>query len=161
MTRALVHIGLAAVVALAPVLCCCKARGLNAASQATPPSTPVSLPLPTESCCFVSITPKKTSCHESALPEPVPAKPTEHKPATPRTPAPCVCCDERPAAAHTESKPQVAAAEPTGELIASAMVSLVAGCPEHFGLFRGLHPPDRVGVDVRFDTLFVRHVLRC
>jgi hypothetical protein len=32
---------------------------------------------------------------------------------------------------------------------------------EHLGLLGGLDPPERAGVDTRYQALFVRHVLRC
>jgi hypothetical protein len=101
---------------------------------------------------------KSTCCHEALpAPKPVPTKPTESKP--PADPESCACCAERPAAAQTETKPVVAAAQPTGELIAVAV--LVAGSPEHLGLFRGSHPPERTGVDARSAALFDRHVMHC
>jgi hypothetical protein len=73
----------------------------------------------------------------------------------------CACCVEQPAAAQTESKPQVAAAVPTGELLPPAHFLPDAGCSAHSGLFRGLHPLDSAGADARFDALFLRHTLRC
>jgi hypothetical protein len=161
MTRALVHLGLAATLVLAPALCCCQARLLGAAPQASvdasaPTTLPVPAPKPIESCCSRA---KKSLCHESA---PIPAKPGEPCP-QPLEPAPqpCACCLDRPDAAQTESKPAIESAQPTGEMFTPVLVVLAASCPEHLGLSRGLQPPDRAGVDVRFTTLFVRHQLHC
>lgn len=152
MTRSLVHIGLALALVLAPTLCCCKVRGLAGAAYAAPPQSP-QLPPPVASCHGTT----KSCCHEP--PPDAPAR-TDHKPAPRPAPGSCACCAERPDAAQTESKPTVAAAEPTGELLPLAL-ALGAGAPEHLGLVRGLHPPDRAGVDARSAALIDRHVMRC
>jgi hypothetical protein len=159
MTRALIHLGLTAALVVAPVLCCCKARALVAAPlPSIPTSIPAPAPKPVESCCSKLM---KAACHDAA-PTPSPAVPAEPKPQPMEAPhSPCACCLERPDAAKTEAKPAVQAAEPTGELASPAVAALVAICPEHLGLCRGLHPPDRAGVDVRTAALFERHVLRC
>ena len=60
-----------------------------------------------------------------------------------------------------ESPPTVSDPEPTGVLIPIALLGLTALPPEHLGLVGGLNSPERAGVDVRSDSLFVRHVLRC
>ncbi len=92
------------------------------------------------------------------MPKSAPAKPADSKPAKPSAPESCACCVERPDAAKTESKPTVAAAEPTGELRSLAVAALAAGSPEHTGRFRGV---DRSGVDARSAALFARHVMHC
>jgi hypothetical protein len=106
---------------------------------------------------------KSTCCHEApAAPKHVPTKPNEPQPAEsqpPADPQSCACCAERLGAAQTETKPVVASAQPTGELI--AVTALVAGSPEHLGLFRRAHPSERTGVDARSAALFDRHVMRC
>jgi hypothetical protein len=156
-TRAFIHVGLAVAIALAPTLCCCQARGLGAVAHAAAPEPP-----PVESCCAHAAKPKHSCCHGIEEPAPpVPAHSPNHKPAAPKPPAPCACCLERPTAAQTESKPQVAAAAATGELLPPAHVALSAGFPTHSGLFRGRHPFDLAGVDARYETLFLRHTLRC
>jgi hypothetical protein len=103
----------------------------------------------------------KTSCCDSTTPIATNSPKHDHNPAKPDAPRPCVCCSERPDAALTESRPAVAAPGPTGERLPPASVGLAAGSPEHLGLFRGLRPPERAGVDVRSAALFDRHVLRC
>lgn|SRR5579883_134635 len=163
--RALVHIGLAAALILAPVLCCCKVvptRLFGHAASGSVSTTRVPTPSPaqhtSESCCMKV---KTTCCHESPAPLSTSAPvPTQH-PDSPTAPAPCACCVERPDAAQTETKLSVDAAQPTGELIPPAMIAVVAGCPEHLGLVHGFHSPDPAGVDVRSEILFARHVLRC
>jgi hypothetical protein len=153
--RAFVHVGLAVAIVLVPTLCCCKLGWLNTPAYAAPSSTQTSTSAaPAESCCVKT---KPSCCHEKA-PKPE-QKPTQHKPAKPTTPDACGCCTERPDAAQTETKPVVAAAEPTGEWL--AVTALVAGSPEHFGLVRRSHPPDGTGVDARSAALFDRHVMRC
>jgi hypothetical protein len=151
MTRALVHIGLALALVLAPTLCCCQVRGLGAVAHAAPSQLP-QLPAPSDPCQSK----KKSCCHESPK---APTKPTDHKPAPQHAPSACACCAERPDAAQTESKPTIAAAEPTGELL--PLANALAGAPEHLGLVRGLSPTDRTGVDARSAALFDRHVMRC
>ncbi len=157
--RALVHIGLSVAVLLAPALCCCKVRGLSAATRATPADeAPVHAPL--EPCGMKA---KSSCCHESndrSEPEPFPA-PSTPKPTKPGTPESCPCCGERPDAAQTESQPTGAAPEPTGELLAFSVATLAAGSPAHAGRFHGLFPPERAGVDARSAALFERHVMRC
>jgi hypothetical protein len=155
MTRVLVHIGLSALLVIAPALCCCKARELGSAVRAAPLPAPAPA-APVHSCCV-----KTHSCCHDALPDaPKPtAEPTQHHQKPQSTPSSCACCAERPAAAQTESKPTVAAAEPTGELLPLFDAALV-GSPEHFGPVRG-QPPDRTGVDARSAALFERHVMRC
>ena len=164
--RALVHVGLSVAFVLAPTLCCCKARGLGAVVHAAPAPGHASCPNPlpaqpveVESCCVKA---KTSCCHESNdAPQSAPAKPTGSKPAEPSAPGSCACCVERPDAAQTETKPTVAAAEPTGELLSLAVAALAAGTSEHPGRFRGSHPSDRTGVDARSAALFERHVMRC
>jgi len=159
--RPFVHVGLTVALVLAPALCCCKARGLGATAHAAhasaPTPTPESVPaIPVESCTKA----KSSCCHEpTEAPESVPATPTENQPAQPANPDSCACNTQRPDAAHTETKPVVAAAEPTGELLAVA--ASVVGSLEHFGLVWRSHPPDWTGVDTRSEALFARHVLRC
>jgi hypothetical protein len=155
--RALVHVGLAVVITLAPVFCCCKVLGSGAGAHAAPAPAPPATPRPVESCCAPAAKPHKSCCDEIEEPAPTP----DDQPAAPKSPASCACCAERPTAAQTESKPQVAAAEPTGEILPPAHFALAAGLPAHSGLFRGLHPPDFAGADARFEALFLRHTLRC
>lgn len=150
MTRALVHIGLAAALVLAPALCCCKARGL-AAAPASP--SPAQSPPSNHSCCAKV----HSCCHEDAEP---PAKPSAPEPAPRHSPGSCACNAERPAAAQTESKPTVAAAEPTGELVPLPHAAL-AGASEHRGFGRGPRPPNAAGADAKSAALFDRHVMRC
>jgi len=149
MTRALVHIGLAVVFALAPTLCCCKARILTVAAHAVPTSAPLSEPAPQNHSCCVKVV---SCCHEAAEP---PAKPNE--PAPQPTPESCACNAERPDAAQTESKPTVAAAEPTGELVPLPHTTL-RSLSEHRG---GSHPRRSTGADAKSAALFDRHVMRC
>lgn len=152
MTRTLVHVGLAAMFVIAPALCCCQARVFSDAAHAAPASPqPTQTPQPEESCCKKV----RSCCHEEGEP-PAPGK---HAP----EPAPrhdsCACNTERPDAAQTESKPTVAAAEPTGELVALPHAALVAS-PAHRGSSRGARPP-HAGTDAKSAALFDRHVMRC
>jgi hypothetical protein len=151
--RALVHIGLAMALVVAPTFCCCKVRGLGAVAHAAPAPQPAS-PLPVESCGMKA---KASCCHIPKAP-PAPTEQPDSSPAKPAGSNSCACCGERPDAAQTESKPTVAAAEPTGELLA---VAAVAGFPEHAARSCGTHPTGRAGVDARSAALFERHVLRC
>lgn len=148
MTRTLVHVGLAVMFVIAPALCCCKARGFTAVAKATPTSPQTAqTPQTEESCCQ-----KIRSCCEDATDPPVVPEPA------PRHDS-CACNTERPTAAQTESKPTVAAAEPTGELVALPHAALVAS-PEHRGPNRGAHPPN-AGTDAKSAALLDRHVMRC
>lgn len=159
MTRVLVHLGLAAALVVAPVLCCCQARAAAFSHQtvlhAPAPASdvvPATAFAPIHSCCG--------KAKQSAPQEPAPAKPAEPLP-SPHAPPTCACCLERPVATQTERAPVMEAAAPTGELLPLAVVALTAGCAKHSGLGHGLDVPDRAGVDVRFASLFERHVLRC
>ena len=145
MMRSLAHFGLSLAVILAPALCCCNLRWMAAAGEvAHCPTCPP--PAAEDACC------KKSCCHE-VEPEPAPTAPT-------KAPAPSCCCSaERPVAANTEAKPDVPAAEFTGEILALAHTPALA--PEHTRLASGLDPPERAGVDARSAVLFDRHVLRC
>ena len=144
MTRALVHIGLAAACILAPVLCCCQVRTLGASAHASP------IPAPAlESCCA-----KREKADPARSPTSATIPPTKPQPASPRAPQSCLCCAERPAAVKAESGPTLRPAGPTGEFLP---LTLAAGYIEH----RGLQPPRQFGGNVRFDALFIRHVLRC
>jgi hypothetical protein len=154
--QALTRVGLAVLLVLTPAFCCCKTRGLTATARTAPRPAPEQAPV--ESCRLKA----KHSCCDT-LPEqqdaPTPVTPIEHKPTKPASPDGRACCLARPDAAQTEGKPVVAAAEPTGELLAVA--ALLAGSPEHLVLVRRSHPSDRAGVDARSAALFARHVLRC
>lgn len=142
--RTLLHVGLAALLTLAPALCCCNVRLFTGRAAASPnPTRP--------SCCH----PKPVCCHEKEKAEtPAPA------PAAPEPPA-CKCFGERPDATPPEAAPTVADPEPTGELVPLGLLGLAGVSPEHLGLVGGLGPPERAGVDARSAALFDRHVLRC
>ena len=164
--RALVHVGLAALLVLAPAFCCCNIRLLTglvaAADRLTPtcPACPEHLtpqPAPPASPCCHSEATKATpkSCCHQAEPE---KKPAPKSPA----PQPSQCCfDQRPVATAPEAATKPADPQPTGELLPLALVGLAGISPEHLGLLGGLEPPERAGVDTRSATLFDRHVLRC
>src|SRR5262245_34576573 len=99
MLRALIHIGLSALLVIAPALCCCNVRvltGLRAASPGQPPACPsCAEPAPpaTPSCCHAEKTlakpVRKASCCRVAEPaaEPAPSGTNDTKP-TPWKPAP-------------------------------------------------------------------------
>jgi hypothetical protein len=155
--RAWFHVGLAALLVLAPALCCCNIPWLS--SHAT--ASAASLPCP--SCPeSVATAPVSHSCCDQDEAPPA-AAPVAKSPAERQTPAPmhCQCCVDRPDAARPEAAPTVATPEPTGELLPVAFLGPVAVAPEHLGLLRGLDPPERAGVDALHEALFARHVLRC
>lgn len=159
MLKAISHFGLSALLVIAPALCCCNVRLL--AGQAGAHSTCPKPEAPLPSCCQsakpVAKTVKKPSCcHQTDEPK----GDSPSKPASPK-PSHCSLCDEKPHATAPENAPSVAAPEPTGELLPLALIGLSAVAPEHIGLVGGLEAPDRIGVDVRFTTLFEHHVLRC
>ena len=161
MTRALLHIGLAAATVFAPVLCCCKAGVFHPTTGAAALAPSPADRAPTDSCCRKAPgLGAKSCCHEQPEP-PRPTSPADDHSKRPPAPDGCACCNERPDAAQTESKPTVSPAEPTGERLPLAGAPHAAGSPEHLGRFRGLPPPGRVGVDARFAALYERHVLRC
>ena len=153
--RASLHIGLAALLVLAPALCCCNIPWLSSHATAS-----ASLPCP--SCpASVATAPVSHACCDQD--EAAPAAPVAQSPAERQAPTPthCQCCVDRPDTARTELAPTVAVPEPTGELLLVAFLGPVAVAPEHLGLLRGLDPPERAGVDARYESLFARHVLRC
>jgi len=164
MVRAFVHVGLSALLLIAPALCCCNVRLVAGVATASPVQThasaPAPEPAPLPSCCRTEKPApkpaKKASCCHDADPKPAPQPAPE-----PAKPTRCDCCGERPAATAPEGAPTVAAPEPTGELVPLALVGLADTSPEHLGLPGGLDPPGRTGVDTRSATLFERHVLRC
>ncbi len=170
MLQALIHIGLSALLVVAPALCCCNVRllaGQIAAlseQQASCPDCPQPAPPPVPSCCqtekpAAKPVKKASCCHEAQSPssdsKSAPAKPAQPKPSR------CDFCGERLEATTPEIAPSVASPKPTGELIPFAFLAIAAVAPEHLGLLGGLKPPERAGVDTRFTTLFEHHVLRC
>ena len=70
-------------------------------------------------------------------------------------------CFVQPDAIPPESAPEVTDPQPMGELIPIALLGLTALPLEHLGLLGGFDSRERAGVDPRFDSLFMRHVLRC
>jgi hypothetical protein len=153
--RASLHVGLAALLVLAPALCCCNIPWLSGHATAS-----ASLPCP--SCPeSVATTPVPHSCCDPD--EDPPASPVAQSPAERQAPAPthCQCCVDRPDAARPEAAPTVAVPEPTSGLLPVAFLGPMAVAPEHLGLLRGLDPPERAGVDALHEALFARHVLRC
>jgi hypothetical protein len=169
MLRAVVHVGLSALLVIAPALCCCNVRLLAGAAVASPVQTPASAPAPQPaplpSCCHtekpVPKPAKKASCCHDAGPASADTKSVPQPAPKPAKPSRCDCCGERPAATPPEGAPSVAAPEPTGELVPLALVGLADISPEHLGLSGGLEPSGRTGVDTRSAALFERHVLRC
>lgn len=153
MTRALIYIGLALALVLAPTLCCCKAGWLTpTAGSALTRVIAQPTSGPAESCCHRV---KKACCdtgthdHTSTSPE---------KPGPAHAPV-CACCQERPEAAPPEGAVTESNPQPTGELLALALSDLL-GAPVHavsprFTIALG------AGVDARYSALFERHVLRC
>jgi hypothetical protein len=155
MLRSLIHFGLAALLVIAPALCCCTVRLL--AGQLTPfprpnptcPACPPSEPA-LESCCQAGETAGRD------------ADPKQHsKHPKPISPQHCDMCFVQPDAIPPESAPEITDPQPMGERIPIALLGLTALPIEHLGLLGGLDPPERAGVDPRFDSLFMRHVLRC
>jgi hypothetical protein len=162
--RASLHIGLAALLVLAPALCCCNVSWFGGRASAAVTSLPCpSCPESTPATPAPKAPVRHSCCHEEE-PAPVVAIPVHATPAKHDAPghAPrCQCCTDRPAAALPEPGPVIAAPEPTGELLPLALPGLAAVAPEHLGLLRGLDPPERAGVDALYEALFARHVLRC
>ena len=178
--RALVHIGLAALLVVAPALCCCNlgllTRHAGAATRGCPSCESADLPAapqpadPKPACCQSQLQPErpgKMSCCGAVETPADPAPRHDHGANAPAKPQPtpfpgkCQCCGERPAATSPEAAPAVADPEPTGERLPLAVLRLTALPPEHLGLLGGLRPPERAGVDARSESLFSRHVLRC
>lgn len=161
--RALVHVGLAALLVIAPALCCCNLHYLTGRAVAAPcpscthvPAAPVEAATP--SCCrheapLEPVT--KSCCHEADAPESTPAPlPKPHAPE-------CKCAAERADTAPPQAAPEVAAPEPTGEVLLVAVLLQSAVPLEHLGLVGGLDPPGRAGVDSKSEALFSRHAMRC
>ena len=155
MIRSLIHVGLAALLVIAPALCCCTVRFLagqltpspppNHTCPACPPSEPA---LP--SCCQAAETARREADQKQHTKHPKPISP-QH----------CDMCFAQLDAIPPESAPEVTDPQPMGEPIPIALLGLTALSPEHLGLLGGLDPSERAGVDPRFDSLFMRHVLRC
>lgn len=161
--RALVHVGLAVMLVIAPALCCCNLHYLTGRAGAAPhsaacpvcPQTPTPAPVATPellSCC------ERAELAKQAAPTPLPQP--ENKPAPQPRPRDCPAC-ERPDATTPELSPEVAAPEFTGVLLFVAFFNSTALPLEHLGLLGGLDPPERAGVDTRAEALFSRHVMRC
>jgi hypothetical protein len=157
--RALVHVGLAALLVIAPALCCCNLHYLTGRAVAAPcPSCTHPAEAVTPSCCRHEAPPEsvtKSCCHEADAPESTPApQPKPHAPE-------CKCAAERADAAPPQAAPEIAAPEPAGEVLLLAVLFQAAVPPEHLGLIGGLDPPERAGVDCKSEALFARHVMRC
>ncbi|MCE9563438.1 MAG: hypothetical protein K8U57_15470 [Planctomycetes bacterium] len=158
--RALVHIKLAALLVLAPALCCCNLHyltGRAAASDSSFPMCPSCSPSSTATpeppaCCQHQATPAKNACcAEPTVPD---SKPD------PKPQPQCKCACERSDAAPPQTAPEVATPEFTGELLPVLFLLQTAVPLEHLGLLGGLDPPERAGVDTRSEALFSRHVMR-
>jgi hypothetical protein len=159
----LVHIGLSALFAIAPALCCCNVRLIT--GQVVPLSQPSAdcrvgrtdepaLPR----CCQ----PARSSCCHSVAAEPPNNEHGQPSEPSPAQPLPrCDLCFLKPDATPPKSGPSVDQPEPTGVLLPLALVGLTALPPEHLGLVGGLALLDRTGVDTRSECLLARHVMRC
>lgn len=161
--RALVHVGLAALLVIAPALCCCNLHYLTGRAVAAPcPSCTHPSATPAEavapSCCRHEASPEpvtKSCCHEAEAPGSPPApQPKPHPPE-------CKCAAERADTAPPQVAPEIAAPEPTGEVLLVAVLLQSAVPLEHLGLVGGLDPPERAGVDCKSEVLFTRHAMRC
>ncbi len=172
--RAFLHIGLALLLTVAPALCCCKLRVLipTAGSSDSGCPTCVARTVPTSprpadalpACCRPPVPARKSCCEVVAETAPRTSIPATSVPA-PAKPAPkphqCQCCAEHPPATPPDTRPALAGPEPTAEFLPAAFLSRANPPIEHLGLLGGLDPPERAGVDTRYQALFVRHVLRC
>jgi hypothetical protein len=160
MTRTILHLGLVAVIAIAPTLCCCKAalpRPIRTAASTAVHSEPTSAPEPIESCCLKART---SCCHQQSGPTQLPVSSTPQQ-QQPQPPEACACCSERSDAASIESRTVLSPPVASGEYLPLPSDAFAAGAPEHLGQYRGMPPPGYSGVDVRYSVLFERHVLRC
>ncbi len=163
MTRAIIHIGLAVALVLSPTLCCCKSRWLAAPAQAAnvsviaqcvPNTSPE--PVEVESCCAKKA---KSCCLHTEQPQ-SPQNTGTSQP-LPRHAPECACCVERPDAALTEITTGEEEPRQSGEFLPLAVAGLAAGSHAHSTRVREAKPPERAGVDARYESLFLRHVLRC
>ena len=162
--RAWFHVGLAALLVIAPALCCCNVRllaGLCATATASPPSRPAESTTAPPSCCHaVRPVPQSSCCNSQArLQSDAPKSQNSPEPAAPKHR--CDFCGEKPSATPPKNLSAVSAPEPTGELIPVALLGLTALPPEHLVLLAGLEPSGWAGVNTRSESLFARHVLRC
>jgi hypothetical protein len=164
MLRPVIHAGLAALLVIAPALCCCNVRLLGAQLASRPAKQPYSTcPQPepvVPSCCHApaSTTPR-SCCEAEASSSPNSGQLPNHskEPLRER----CEMCSAKTDAIPPETDPVVGGREPAGEKIPIALLGLTALPVEHLALVGGLDPPERAGEDVRTDSLFLRHVLRC
>jgi len=161
MVRALTHVGLAAILVIAPSLCCCNVRLLAGLLAASPrPACPARPQTEPPTCCHAAELVKNASCCRDSEPT---SDTRNHKP-TPARSNPNGCddlCYQRPEATPPKGATPVDDPEPTGELLPVSCLGLADIPSEHIGLLGGLEPPERAGVDARSAALFSRHVLRC
>src|ERR1700721_2499736 len=127
--RNFVHIGLAVIVAITPVLCCCQTRFISGPIVATFKSnqnsalSPKDTPQPPASCCHKEDSAKLEN-HSSCCPE----KPFTTFDNTPFSiphstpPGQCCCSMERVDTAQPEPPLQLAPHEWTGELVPHALL---------------------------------------
>lgn len=160
-----IHFGLAALLVIAPALCCCNVRLLAGllTNSSTPDSPCPVCPQPEPvlpSCCHSAKPVAKKSCCQASESAKNNAQ-QQPKPATPKPERCDFCFGEKPNATPPKGAPSVASPEPTGELIPVSLLGFTALPIEQLGLVGGLDPPERAGVDTRFESLFTRHVLRC
>jgi len=164
MLRLLIHVGLAAHLAIAPALCCCGVRLFAAQLAASPtkrsgPECPRPEPAVPSCCHATTVSTPRGCCRE----EESTGRNSENAPHPSKAPSPdrCEMCFLRTDAVPPETCPVVDDRQPTGERIPVALIGLAALPPEHLGLLGGLDPPERAGVDARSNSLFLRHVMRC
>lgn len=148
MIRTSAHFGLAVLITIAPLFCCCTVRHLfHPKFTYSRPADRISTS-PGSTCCTKLA---KTCCHEPVRESPPPSP----------VPQPCACCTDRPDIAQPENKVALEMPQRTSERLPPAAVALAVGCPEHLALHGGLDPPQRFEVDACYESLYRRHVLRC
>lgn len=166
--KAILHVGLSLVMALAPALCCCNIRWLAAAATPAcaacpicPTPTAPTAPKPKKGCCTVAVLPCCSAGGSSCCqPADEPKAETPARPTKPPTQS-CCCQTERPDAAPAGAAVTVSKPERSADLLPLPTAATAVATPEHAGRRGGAHTPELAGVDARSAALFERHVLRC
>lgn len=160
--RSLIHVGLAALLVVAPALCCCTVRNLTGLALAHLVTDLPASAVTGDACCHTvkpARTAKKAGCCQATDSE-KPESANKPQPTAPKQDR-CQVCEDRLEAIPPEIAQLATGPGSTGELMPIDNHWLPGLPIESQNLIGGPDPTGWVGGDSRYNSLFLRHVLRC